>query len=195
MSLPAVISDSKGFPLKLRSKKARTVAKIFGALGLWEAVSWTADTASDALESIYDSMQGSGADPEVVANEMGKKKQAQIMAIELAKNNIEVDLSTLARVLGDKVSKGYVQTRSVLSDSKLEETVDAAQTEVVGAAEQDDVTRLEYIREMSDVCNTLGLVGPGRFRELYRVSLIINTIRNIHVDDAEKHERILGLIR
>lgn len=195
MSVPAKISDSKGFPLKLRSKKAQTVAKIFGTLGLWEAVTYAADNIGETLESIYDSMFESGAKPEVVANSMPRAKQAQIMAIELAKSGVEVDSSILAKILGEKVSQGYVQTRSVLANNEVIQAVDSAQTEVVGKAESDDVTRLEYIREMSDVCNILGLTGPGRFRELYRVSLIVNTIRKIHVDDAEQHERILGLIR
>lgn len=195
MSVPAKVSDSKGFPLKLRSNKAKTVAKIFGALGLWEAVSYAADTVGDALESIYDSMTESGAKPEVVANSMSRAKQAQIMAIELAKSNLEVDPSALAAILGDKVSQGYVRTRSVLSNNEVIQAVDEAQTEVVGKAESDDITRLEYIREMSEVCTLLGLSGPSRFRELYRVSLIVNTIRKMHVEDAEKHERILGVIR
>lgn len=195
MSVPATVSKTVGVPFKLKSKKAQTIAKIFGTLGLWEAVGYAADTISETLDSVYDSMVDSGAKPEVVANNMSHSKQAQIMAVELAKSNIEVDTSALQKILGEKIAQGYTQTKSVLTSHEVVEAVDSAQVEVVGAAENDDVTRLEYIREMSDVCNVLGLSGVSRFRDLYKISLVINTIRSIHVEDAEKHERILGVIR
>lgn len=177
-----------------KSAKAKLIMKMVGAVGLWEGIAYLGNEAESIFESIFDSMTESGLDPEA-AEKMPKNKQQQVIAVELARHGVNIDDTVLDKVVPSSVAKGFREMRKRWSAPEGASKVDAAQTPIATAAEDDDVSRLNYIRRLSDVCAMMGLSGPDRFRQLYEVAYAINTVREINVRDAERHEKILGPIR
>lgn len=177
-----------------KSPKAKLIWKMAGAVGLWEGISYLGDKAEDLFESIFDSMEDSGLSP-TSAEKLPKDKQLQVLAVELARHGVDIDDAVLKKVASSSVAKGFREMRKRWVAPEGAPKVDAAQTPIATAAEEDDVSRLNYIRRMSDVCSMMGLSGPDRFRQLYEVAYVINTVRQVNVADAERHEKILGQIR
>lgn len=185
-----------------RSPKAKAIMKLATAVGIWEGVAYLGDKAEGLFESMFDSMEDSGLDPSAV-EKMPKTKQQQVIAVELARQGVDIDNDVLQR-LPSNIAKGYKTMREMwvpkepidfLNQSSALANKRKAQPQTATAMEDDDTDRLKYIRRVSDVCSMLGLSGASRFRQLHEIVNVINTLSEVNVQDAERHEQILGQIR
>lgn len=206
-NLPVPNPGKANVPSIPSRRKSAIVKKFLVSVGLWELAAQSIDWGTNEAAALYDRMFESGIDPEVAATV--KAGGREVGLVELARSGIDFTAESLAKAgLKEKDIKTFLSmsnlerlksgVRNISNDVLGEEfkaNVDANQADSATIAEDDDVIRLKYIKRMSDVARSLGFSGVSRFRELYDLSLVINTIQEANVGDAEKHERIMGSIR
>lgn len=156
------------------------------AAGLYTAIDLSLDNVGPLIDSIAASLLGSGVDP--TKQNPSDEDKRRIMLVELARSGLSFAGTEIG--LSPKEAEAFL---------KMAREFQAAQSTRVDAA-QATVTRSEdeqalYLSQMSRVASRLGLSGRNRFRDLYEVSLVINTIKESDVEKAEKHESIFGQIK
>jgi len=153
-------------------------------IGAWEAVSQAAEHVPDLIGNMVDSMRDSGVDPkDLLSSKDGKK----VVLTELARQGVTLDSSA-------GLSKGELtKYLSALKEfgSKLTTTVDSKQA-VRPTTEDPRIARAAYLQGMQRVCAWIGLTGPNRFRQLYEIATVVNTITEKDIEDAELHEQLYG---
>lgn len=156
------------------------------SLGLWEGIQAAADYAPDVLERMWNNMSESGVEPDKLkASRDGGRKVALVEAARLG-------------LVLDK-SAGLTEREARASAKMLQDfgsAVSASNDANQASKPQDnDVQKAAYMLAMSRVCNRLGLNGANRFRRLYEIAQVINTITEKDVENAELHETYFGTIQ
>lgn len=158
------------------------------SLGIWEGFQAAVNNAPDALSKMYNSMVDSGADPEDAQST--KDGGRSIILVEAARQGIVLDESAgLSRTEAKKYSSMLKQFGKALSVANDKQQVARPSTD------NDPIAQASFILNMAEVCNRLGLSGPNRFRQLYNIALMMNTITEVDVEKAELHERMFGIVR
>lgn len=158
------------------------------SLGIWEGLQAAVDNAPELLSKMYDSMSDSGISPDKAASV--KDGGRSVVLIEAARQGVLLDESAgLTKVEAKKYQTMLRQFGATMSAA-----VDSKQ---VGrpSAEDGRIAEAAYMLSMHRAANRLALSGPNRFRELYNIALVINTIRESDVESAELHESLYGAIR
>lgn len=170
-----------------QKRKARSkVIEWLKAAGLYTLVDQSIDNIGDLVDGISASLFGSGVDP-TKQNPSAEDKR-KIMLVELARSGVEfagteIGLSQQEAAAFAKMALEFKASQSA--------RVDAGQA----SAERSEDQHLLYLSQMARVCTRLGLTGRNRFRQLYNLALVINTIKESDVERAEKHESIFGPIK
>lgn len=158
------------------------------SLGIWEGIQAAADYAPDVLEKMYNSMTDSGVTPDQASS--AKDGGRTVALIEAARQGVMLDEKAgLSKAEAKKYLAMLKQFGTALSASVDSKQVDRP------ASEDAAMANASYMLAMHRTCNRLGLTGPNRFRQLYDISLVINTIREGDVERAELHESLYGAIR
>lgn len=170
-----------------QKKKVRAkVIEWLKAAGLYAAVDMSLDNIGPLVESVSASLFGSGVDP--TKQNPGTDDKRKIMLVELARSGIEfagteIGLSAQEMAAFTKMALEFKASQSARVDSKQ------------ASADRTEEQHMLYLAQMSRVCSRLGLTGHNRFRQLYDISLVLNTIREGDVERAEKHESVFGQIK
>lgn len=191
MAVPAVIGGPAigGSALRAASRAGMQKLKdLLIQIGLWEAIQAAASDPTAVLSSMYENLTKSGGDVDRLAatGDGGRK----IMLIEAARSGVFLDENAgLSRAEALKYAKMFRDFGRELSASADANQV--SRPSMDNAALED----ASYLLAMSRVCARLSLTGPNRFRQLYEISVIMNSIQEVDVEKAELHESLFGALR
>lgn len=156
-------------------------------IGVWEAISQAAEHAPDLLEKMVSSMTDSGIDPKTLLESKDAKK---VVLIEAARQGVQLDSN--AGLTKGELAK-YANMLKQFG-TQLTSSVDAKQA-TRPTTEDARIAEAAFLGSMQRTCAWLGLTGPNRFRSLYEISTMINSITEKDLENAELHERLYGMIR
>lgn len=190
MAGPLVIAGSVGGGAARAAGRAglQKLKELLIQIGVWEAIQAAANDPTAVLTSMYDSLTKSGGDLDRLA--ASKDNGRKVLLIESARQGVYLDESAgLSRAEATRYANLVKEFGAGLSAS-----ADANQ---VSRPEVEDpmVADAAYMLSMARVCNRLGLSGPNRFRQLYEIAIVINTIQEVDVQKAETHESMFGAMR
>lgn len=113
------------------------------------------------------------------------------MLLDLAARYLNMN-PTLANEFG--LSRKEAAELKRLADANFIEQVEQHDDEQSSIYGDDDLSIAARRKNMVYACNRLGLPGVARFRDLYRIALVFNSITEAHVEDIERHEKLYGKI-
>lgn len=169
--------------------RLRKLADILAGLGLWELATAAVDLAPEYLETLYNSLAGSGVDPEKLAK-LSKDDARQVVLVESAKQGVRLDGG--AGLTIDEASKYTALLKSFGHELSEKHDKNQVSRPTTGDVVVDSAA---FNHAMNRSAARLGLTGAGRFRQLYELAMVFNSIRESDIESIELHELQYGAIR
>lgn len=152
------------------------------AAGVWEAVTEAAQAAPGLWNDLVGSMTGSGVKPEDLSKLSGADSR-RVVLVELARAGLP--LSESAGLTSDELKKYFGMLKEF--GAKLQEEHDGSQVERPSSGDE-KIDQYAFHRALGRTANRLGLSGPGRFRQLYEIAQVLNSITEADVESVELFE-------
>lgn len=169
-------------PARIPRGRLDAIKQALVAAGLWEVVEAGISNSEEWLSGVYHSITDSGGNPEDIPK-MRSGESRKLMLVEMARSGVVLDKTAgLSRAELNAYNKMLTEF-----GQKLSEEHDGSQVErpSSGIAEIDNAL---YYKAMSSACARLALSGASRFRELYQIAQVLNTVREADVQGAELFE-------
>lgn len=150
--------------------------------GIWEAVTEAAERAPELWNTLVGSMAESGVKPDDLKR-LNDQDARRLMLVELARAGIPLDQSAGLSSEEYRKYQGLVREYGTKFSSKHDESQLERPT-----TDDPKVAEYEFHRAMGRVANRLGLSGASRFRQMYEIAQVMNSLREKDIESAELFE-------
>jgi len=204
--LPTVISGASRRAEEAAAKVKPKMSKLDAAKAAAGAVG-TAGTAAWGLDELMDYAKEHYPDAYGLVSDMFGKQGVDVESNQIRNGSGNTRANVLAAFARSGVDASFSKIVGLSSeeqlalfkmitnyDQQMVASVDAQQDQRITTGDvrlDGDLANLE----IADVCAFLGLTGPRRAKDLYKIVRVVQTLTEPQVEAFERHERMYGRIK